>query len=272
MSRAKKPGSYHVTIDHVTYEDFPNHGEILPLSTNLIRSFLCFMKELGICSHENLEKALGAKTPEDIDAILRKTRMSFDEAGVSSDYEKQTFVIWQKKVLYDDPRDYKISLRETLNCVIARNKFFKLDAYKHEVYLKLRKLQKTLNASEVKTDVGKGIAINFAEVDRICRNCRLKVIDDWKEAKNHPDYLHALLIDYFPHVTYQMFKDYLFGDTVVAPRTIFDFCSNHGIERYNRQFSRRFLEEHLAFVKWTGGDPEAFIAKERSRIWSRKNL
>lgn len=271
MSRAKAKQGYSILVNHTTYEDFPTPDELLPLPTNLIHSFLNTLTDLGVCTKEKAKDTLSAKSIEDIDALCRKCHMLIDGNAPREQKLFEEFANWQKVILHDDSHTYIVSMRNVLEDVQNRNSFYKYDSVKREIRLTLLRLQKKAKASEPKSTED-DIPIDYVEVNRIYKNCRLVPITDWQKARTDPRYLHTLFVDCFPHVTYQMFKEYLFGDSVAATRSIFEFCSRHGIARYNRQFGRKFLEEHLAFIKWAGGDTQAFLTNRRTEIWSSKTL
>ena len=271
MSRAKAKKSYSILVNHTTYEDFPTPDELLPLSTNLIHSFLDALADLGVCTKEKTMETLSANSIEDIDALCRKCHMPLNGSVAEEQRRLKEFTNWQKVILHDDPRTYVISMRNVLKDVKDRDNFYKYDSIKQGVRRTLLRLQKKAKASEPKSTED-DIPIDYVEVNHIYKNCQLVPITDWQQARTNPRYLHTLFVDCFPHVTYQMFKEYLFGDSVATTRSIFEFCSRHGIVRFNRQFGRKFLEEHLAFIKWAGGDTQAFLVNQRAKIWSSKTL
>ncbi|MBQ1528617.1 hypothetical protein IIZ77_03160 [Candidatus Saccharibacteria bacterium] len=252
-------------LDNVSYGSFPTVSELFPLSNNLARSFISFIRSLGIGSRDQMSHFLHS-SPEDVDRLCLKCHLNAetDPSVISGAVEYRR--LWQREILGGLTRKFEVDLREVLNRARERNAFYPLDTIAKEVGYFLDNLLKRLTG-KVRP---KGV-INYKQVDEILQSCHLTPVRTWAEAQKDADYVRELMVNAFPHIPASLMANYLFDDHPVTQNLTY-YCLRHRINRpqisHNTPIHR---EEQIAFVKWIGYDVKTFIAEqaEKNHSWRR---
>ncbi len=267
MIDARKNEFFSVTVGNVTYKDFPTCGSLLQLSTTLVKAFMYFARRLCVCTPEELTRALSPVDPDDINRLLTKIHRVKGE--ILPTEVDPTLKTWQAKKLRGNEKKVSISLSEALENVGRRTEFPYFSAVQEEVGTMLANSRTTISRKGLITQVGAD-RNKIARFSNRCSKC--KPIKNWREALQEPGYIKTVIADYFPNISCQTFARYLFCEPPTSQYVIYDYCTQHDIKIYGRHFDRDYLEEYIAFIKWTGNDAEDFIKEKWKEIWEEETF
>ncbi|MBR3319443.1 hypothetical protein IKG06_02980 [Candidatus Saccharibacteria bacterium] len=252
-----------VKLDNVSYGSFPTAKMLIQLSTNLVLSFIDFIRTIGINDRKQMANTF-ASSMEDIEHLCSKCRLSPEANKKESiDYSVEKRKEWQHRVLSNSDQHFDVDLTDVLERTRKRSPFYKIDAFSNEVrYYLISLLKRAINNTKI-TD-----SIDLSQVDQIIANCCLEPIRSWGKARQDSDYVRELLTESFPHTPPSVVAHYLFTDDNPSPQEITYFCVKHNIRR---QTAADCHEEQVAFAKWIGYDADEFIAKRAAtdRSWHR---
>lgn len=251
-----------IKLDNVSYGSFPEASYLGSLSSNLIRSFMDFLRSIGICNLESVKTAMPHSTIKEVEYLFLKCHMKTDIIPNNLDNVIEQRKLWQKKTLKSDRYSYYIDLKEVVESAKNRTSIYQLNAVETEVHrslMKKRREKETRFGSENPNDV---VRINNKHVKEILSNCELEPIHSWATAKHNPEYINHLLNSIFPHVPITIVAQYLFTEDNPTPARIIGYCNAHRLIRI--QYERHCIhdDEIYAFVKWTGHDPKKIPEEE----------
>ncbi len=250
-----------IKLDNVSYGSFPEASYLGNLSSNLIRSFISFLRSIGIHGVDGITKALPGSSRNEVEYLFRKCHI---DAELSSQNAENAIIqrrIWQRKTLKTDRYSYYIDLKAVVEKAEKRTKFYQLDAIEKEVHnflMKKRREQREELSIENPVNV---VTINDKRVRTILSTCKIKPIHSWTEASENPDYINYLLNEAFPHVPVSLVAKFLFKDNV-SPAGIIGYCNSHHFIRIQYERCCIYDDEIVAFVKWTGSNPSDLPTEE----------
>ena len=257
-----------VALDNVSYGSFPTAKELLGLSTNLVLSFVDFIRTLGVSRCNQMAEVFGSPLDE-VEHLCRKCRLNTDIEQDTIDGYIEQRRHWQREILGGDSiHRFEVNLREILARAKKRSVSYRIDAVANEVRYFLGAFLKRLTT-------GRGspkAMIDYKKVDEIVAKCRLEPIRSWSEARKSSDYVRELMTEAFPHTPVALIARYLFTEDQPVPQNITYYCLRNRINRlqitHNTPIHR---EEQVAFARWTGYDAEKFIAEqaEKYKSWCR---
>ena len=256
-----------VTLGNVSYGSFPSANELSSLSSNLIHSFIEFMRTIGIGSPVTLVNTLKDSTLEEIEFLFRKSHLNTKQDLSTIDVIIGQRQQWQSEILGGDQRKYEIDMSDILSRTLKRNSFFRYDAVETEIRNRLFTMRKAMETRDINESPSQATLIDQSKIERIIKSCKLRPIRAWNDARSKPEYLRILLTEIFPHTPMSVVAKYLFTVDCPTPQAITYYCHQHSIRRHpqcNGGFV--FREEQLAFVEWTGHDTDQFIADQATRF------
>ena len=254
-----------VKLDNVSYGSFPTVNVLNKLSTNLVLSFVDFLRTIGINDREQMAETFKS-SPEDIEHLCIKCRLN-PEANKKETIERYIEMRkeWQRKVLCGSTQQFEVDIMNVLERARKRSPFYKLDAFTKEVqYYLVSFLRRTAGNAGIKA------TINYDLISQVLANCRLEPIYSWEKAHKNKSYIRELLTESFPHTPVSVIANYLFVDDKPMPQEITYFCLQHNIHR-EASSNTSYFEEQIAFAKWTGYDVKQFITEraEKDSPWRR---
>lgn len=260
-----------VNLDNVSYGSFPTASELLELPTNLVVSFIHFVRSLRINSRDQMSKYFQSP-PEDIGRLCVKCHLNPEANQSSVEHYADLRRAWQREALHGSTQDIEIDLKEVLKSARKHARSYPEDTFAKEVRHSLVATVKNVGGGIAQSQYEQMGIINYELVDEIIRNCPLEPIHSWEEAKKDVDYVRKLMIDVFPYTPVQVMAKYLFTEDKPSPCSITHYCTRYHINHPHFTCSTPIRrEEQIAFAKWSGQDVKTFMTEQAEKIksWRR---
>lgn len=243
-----------IKLDNVSYGSFPRASYLGELSSNLIRSFIDFLRSIGICGLDGMKNALPGSSEEEVEYLFLKCHINAELNSKNAEQAIKQRKQWQKKALKTDRYSYFIDLKAVVESAKKRTSFYRLDAIEKEVYNLLMKKRREQTKKLGIENPSKTVQINDGHVKEILSACELAPIHSWAEASEDPEYIDKLLNRAFPHAPVSIVARYLFTEDSVTPTGILGYCRSHRIIRLFYERGCIYDDEIVAFIKWAGGN------------------